>query len=622
MAPVPTTSPRAPSSPSTPTARPDPQRTADARVARAHEPSAQQLESRVRSTYRVREGDTLTGIAREHGLSLEGLLVLNPEQRVTPDLIHVGESLRIERRASRPPTSAADATTGDVRVQRGDTLSAIARSRGTSVRELIDLNPALQTHPDLIRAGETVKVPKPEPRVAPKPEPRVAPKPEPRVAPEPEPRVAREPEPRVAPKPERPSAPEPSPTRPETLETSTHAVLGPLPYTRTQSTLVERAGYVGPRAGQARFRDVEVMTPDGQVQTRHLLPYVNAKNVWADARGTEYYLNPTVTKDTSGRERTRYTVANEQPATGEHAPVQATRLPSGSFVVPSLGVDARERKQQLEAQGYEVTAVLGTGFIDDKGKSIVGYQYVNEARLRGEDAPASAGARVDGLGSGKIHAGYRVSRAGEMTLLDFEGLDRTEVRARLKTLEADPDTAAINLFAHVAADEPRDLVGVLGASGSPTAFGKSRAMMVFDERGALVGHLQTPPTSLLDSVTLARQVYGDRAAKVLNQDGDFYAQSWFADGRPGSSDRALHYDNAMLVVRRAPVSSPRAQPDDAPWSPVVRAAEDLGYWFDENVVDNVQDLAQQVDQKRQEAGEATQRWWGDTTAWWSERLRR
>lgn len=619
------TSPSAPSSPSTPTPRPDPQRTADARVARAHEPSAQQLESRVRSTYRVREGDTLTGIAREHGLSLDGLVALNPEQRVTPDLIHVGEELRIERRTPNRPTPArADVSTEDVRVQRGDTLSAIAASRGTSVGELLELNPELRARPDLIRVGETVRAPKLEPRVTPKPDAGATPKPEPKVTSESEPRatpqrvpsVNAKPEPGVAPK------PEPGTSRPAALETTTQAVLGPLPYTRTESTLAERAGYVGPRAGQARFRDVELVTPDGQTQTRSLLPYANAKNVWADARGTEYYLNPTVTRDTSGRERTRYTVANEQPATGQSSPVQATRLPSGSFVVPSLGVDARERKQQLEAQGYEVTAVLGTGFIDDKGKSIVGYQYTNEARLRGEDAPASAGVSVDGLGSGKIHAGYRVSRTGEMTLLDFDGLDRADVRARLKELEADPDTAAINLFAHVAADEPKDLVGVLGANGSPTAFGKSRSMMVFDGQGAFVGHLQTPPTSLLDSVTLARQVYGDRAAKVLNQDGDFYAQSWFADGRPGSSDRALHYDNAMLVVRRAPPASARAQPEDAPWAPVVRAAEDLGYWFEENVVDNVQDVAQQVDHTRQETGEAVQRWWGDTAAWWSERLRR
>jgi hypothetical protein len=29
-----------------------------------------------------------------------------------------------------------------------------------------------------------------------------------------------------------------------------------------------------------------------------------------------------------------------------------------------------------------------------------------------------------------------------------------------------------------------------------------------------------------------------------------------------------------------------------------------------------------LDHKRQETGEAVQRWWGDTTAWWSERLRR
>lgn len=598
--PVATTPPPA-LTPAPPAARPDPQRSSDARIAHTTDVGTRHLEHRVRESYRVRAGDTLTGIARDHGVSLERLLTLNPEQRQTPDVIHPGEKLVVPRTTREPTTR--------VRVESGDTLTSIAERHDTDVADLVRINPNLASNPDLIHAGDHVAV-------AGRPKPVVS---------KPEPTEARKPGPT-----EKPIAP-PAPTekpiappalRPQTLETTEHAILATLPHTRTGATLAERAGYTGPSASQARFQDVEVVTPAGQVETRRLLPFVNAKNVWADEKGTEYYLAPTTTRDANGRERKRYTIANEQPSSTADATIRATQLPAGSFLVPSLGMDARDRKQQLEAQGYEVTAVLGTGFIDSGGKSIVGYQYVNEARLRGENAPADAGKSVDGLGSGKIHAGYRVTRGGEMQLVDFEGLDRTQVRAKLRALEADPDTAAINLFAHVAADEPKDLVGVLGATTEPTAVGKARSMLVFDKEGALVGHLQTPPTSLLDSVTLARQVYGDRAAKVLNQDGDFYAQSWFADGRPGSSDRALHYDNAVLVVRGQPTAAPKAPQDQPFWAPVTRAAADLGYWFDENVVDNVRDAGQELEQKRDDVGASVGRWWNDTAEWWRDRLPR
>jgi hypothetical protein len=316
------------------------------------------------------------------------------------------------------------------------------------------------------------------------------------------------------------------------------------------------------------------------------LPAINAKNVWYDKTGNEYYLTPTTSKDKSGQTRTIYTVANEQKATGT-GNVVSTQLPQGSFIVPSLGKKAEDRIAELRKQGFEVTAVLGTGFIDSKGKKIVGYHYVNEARLRGEAAPASAGKSVDGLGSGKIHSGYRITRSGEMKLLDFEGKTRDQIRAELKKLEANPDTAAINLFSHVAADKPSDLAGVLGATNQPTAHGKSRSLLVFDKKGDFVGHIQTPAVSLLDSVTIARQRYGDRAAKVLNQDGDFYAQSWFSDGRPPSSERALHFDNAMIVARKATAGQkPKNQPEK---NPLQKAVDNARYWTEENIVDPISD---------------------------------
>jgi LysM repeat protein len=155
---TPGATPTAPPSPEPPsTTRPDPQRVTDARVVHAHDPRKQQLESRTRATYRVREGDNLTRIAGAHDLSLEQLLRLNPSQRTTPNLIHPGEVLVVQRAETKPD---APRETDDVRVRAGDTLTAIARTRGADVPELLELNPQLRARPDAIDVGETVRVPK------------------------------------------------------------------------------------------------------------------------------------------------------------------------------------------------------------------------------------------------------------------------------------------------------------------------------------------------------------------------------------------------------------------------------------------------------------------------------
>ncbi len=531
----------------TPARRPDPRRAAQARARAARDPVAEQLRQRAERVHVVRSGDTLSAIARQHGRSLDALLDWNPERRENPDLIHPGQRIRLDPPAASTPPAAP----------RPVASAPVAASP----------------------VKPTASAPPPAPPVL------APPKTTPRAAP------ARPSAPPPASSPPARSASTP-PTTDGALASSAHAIAAELPYSKTGTTLAERAGYVGPRAAEARFRDVTIERPDGGTETRALLPHLNAREVWSDAAGTEYVLHPKTVRGADGRDETRYVVANEQPAAADDARLTATTVPKGAVVLPSLGRDAESRIAELEAQGYEVLGVLGTGFIDAKGQRPVGYHYVNEARLRGEAAPAEAGQRVDGLGSGKIHAGYLIDTSGRTRLLDFEGQDRAAIRAELARLERDPSTAAINLFAHVAADEPRDLVGVLGATEDRTAYGKARSMMVFDAQGELVGQLQTPAVSLLDSVTLARQVYGERAAKVLNQDGDFYAQSWFADGRPESSERALRYENAMIVARpptSADAERPRSSslPERGPWQ---RGLAAVGHWWSEHVVDNWRDL--------------------------------
>lgn len=117
-------------------------------------------------TYTVRRGDSLSVIARQHGVSMATLMDLN--NLSNPDLIRVDQVLllppdargRTEPAPSRPaaaarPTPAAG--DGTYIVKPGDTLSEIARSHRVSQRELMRANNI--NDPDVIRAGVSLVIP-------------------------------------------------------------------------------------------------------------------------------------------------------------------------------------------------------------------------------------------------------------------------------------------------------------------------------------------------------------------------------------------------------------------------------------------------------------------------------
>jgi LysM repeat protein len=85
---------------------------------------------RADTVYRVKRNDTLTGIAHEHGLSVRRLAEHN--NLSTAAKLLVGQELRIPDSSS--PSDRL------YTVQRGDTLSGIAKKYGTSVSALARLN--------------------------------------------------------------------------------------------------------------------------------------------------------------------------------------------------------------------------------------------------------------------------------------------------------------------------------------------------------------------------------------------------------------------------------------------------------------------------------------------------
>jgi|GEM_PF-882418 len=164
--------------------------------------------------YTVQRGDTLNAIARRYGLTVKDLLEANDiadASRIFPDqkLIIPGYSLpkpEPEPEAELPPPPIEDSEHFIYTIASGDTLSAISKRYGITLRELIEANNI--EDPNLIRAGQKLIIPgvmKPsEPPKAPEPEPELFFEPESPVQPEPtfmaEPEPVKQPETKPSPR--------------------------------------------------------------------------------------------------------------------------------------------------------------------------------------------------------------------------------------------------------------------------------------------------------------------------------------------------------------------------------------------------------------------------------------
>lgn len=110
-----------------------------------YETNPDQPEQPTTTTYRVRRGDTLGGIARRHGVSVAELRRWN---NLSTTVIRVGQRLSIHERGtvSGPIT---------YRVRRGDSLSTIAKRHGVTIRDLKRWN---SLRSNTIRIGQRLKI--------------------------------------------------------------------------------------------------------------------------------------------------------------------------------------------------------------------------------------------------------------------------------------------------------------------------------------------------------------------------------------------------------------------------------------------------------------------------------
>jgi len=103
-------------------------------------------------THIVRRGDTLTLVARQHGVSVGDLVAWNGIR--SPNLIWVGQELRVPILPAATAKHIDQFTTHVIR--RGETLTSVARQHGVSVGDLVAWNGIW--NPNLIWAGQKLVV--------------------------------------------------------------------------------------------------------------------------------------------------------------------------------------------------------------------------------------------------------------------------------------------------------------------------------------------------------------------------------------------------------------------------------------------------------------------------------
>ena len=111
------------------------------------------------ATYKVQRGDTLSGIARKHGVPLS--LLLKENNLALSTIIRVGQTLTIPSDFSSPlaapaPTRVVPSGATTHTVERGENLSRISAIYGVSVSDIMEWNGL--SNPGMIRAGQSLIV--------------------------------------------------------------------------------------------------------------------------------------------------------------------------------------------------------------------------------------------------------------------------------------------------------------------------------------------------------------------------------------------------------------------------------------------------------------------------------
>ena len=108
----------------------------------------------------VKSGETLSGIAKQHGVKTSELVKCNKLKNA--GIIQIGQRLKLPVVADQPDTTAAQSPTDDLvvrgthKVKQGETFYSIARTYGLSVNALGSANPSV--NPRALRVGQELQL--------------------------------------------------------------------------------------------------------------------------------------------------------------------------------------------------------------------------------------------------------------------------------------------------------------------------------------------------------------------------------------------------------------------------------------------------------------------------------
>lgn len=112
------------------------------------------------NTYIVQKGDTLSALARRYGTTVRALVAANGMPDANAPL-RIGQTLVIPKagKSPAPVTTATITTPGLHTVQAGDTLYGIARRYGVAPAALMQINGLTPATANTIRVGTTLRIP-------------------------------------------------------------------------------------------------------------------------------------------------------------------------------------------------------------------------------------------------------------------------------------------------------------------------------------------------------------------------------------------------------------------------------------------------------------------------------
>jgi len=106
------------------------------------------------SPYIIQGGDTIGKIAKNHNITVSDILAANPG--IIPEQLSVGQTICIPQNSSQQGAAACPIGSSPYEVKKGDTISAIARRFNTTVESILLANP--NVNPEGLYVGQIICV--------------------------------------------------------------------------------------------------------------------------------------------------------------------------------------------------------------------------------------------------------------------------------------------------------------------------------------------------------------------------------------------------------------------------------------------------------------------------------